>query len=117
MVKASFMVRTINARVVVKSERNPARQMRCLAPRSTLRQAPRKACEPPRCGQPAQGLCSEAQQDHPFSCLRFPGNQGGQRLEPAMDVYFYTRLRQPAPLCRCGSAQSVELHSLNGTLA
>src|SRR5258705_7827913 len=90
--------------------------MRCLAPRSTLRQAPRKACEPPRCGQPAQGLCSEAQQDHPFSCLRFPGNQGGQRLEPAMDVYFYTRLRKPAPLCRFGSAQSVELHSLNGTL-
>src|SRR5260370_1058346 len=86
-----------------------------VATRLNLRQARRKVCERPIGGRPAQGSCSREQPGHPSSCSRFPGNQGGQRLEPTVNVHFYPGFRDAAAVCCFGYALSIQFYGHDGT--
>src|SRR5258708_5134117 len=57
--------------------------MRCLAPRRSPLQAPRKACERPSCDQRAQDSYSERQPVHPFSCMCFQAIRAASALSPS----------------------------------
>jgi len=87
--------RKIKARVVVKIRGTPrARTTRC-RDRNVRPPVPWRACED-RPAVDGQGWCSKEPVVSP--CLfAFPGDQGGKRFEPTVNVHLYCRSVQRAP--------------------